>query len=64
MQKEIYHSIEKTEKIKYLKKVESLIQDMLEISNNGISQFNDEDLLILCGLIRDCAFKIKKKLKN
>ncbi|GAB6163581.1 hypothetical protein JCM12298_27410 [Desulfothermus naphthae] len=64
MHKEIYHSIEKKEKIKYLKKVEALIQDMLEISNNGISKFNDEDLLILCGLIRDCAFKIKKKLKN
>ena len=46
----------------YLEQVNKLIKDMLALSNMGIKEFKGNDFLVLCGVIRDSAFKIKKAL--
>ncbi len=50
--------------LEYLNKVEMLVNEMLELSNKGIKEFNQNDFLVLCGVIRDCAFKIKNNLNK
>ncbi|GAB6886947.1 hypothetical protein JCM13304A_04450 [Desulfothermus okinawensis JCM 13304] len=64
MEKNNNQLVDEREKLDYIYQVEKLIKNMLDLSNKGINKFNNEDLLILCGLIRDCAFRIKKKLKD
>ncbi len=54
----------KKRQIEYIEKVEELILKMLNLSNKGINKFNNKDILSLCGLIRDCAFRIKKDITN
>jgi len=47
---------------KYLEQVNELIKNMLALSNMGIKEFKGNDFLVLCGVIRDSAFNIKKTL--
>jgi hypothetical protein len=51
---------EKNEEKEYLKEVLSLVDRMIELSNKGIREVGNTKYLVLCGMIRDCAFKIKK----
>ncbi len=56
--------IAEKEKKGYLAAVEELVKMMLNLSNKGINKFNDKEMIMLCGIIRDCAFKIKKNIKK
>ncbi len=56
--------IAKNKKNNYLEEVENLIEMMISLSNKGMKEIKSDDFLVLCGIIRDCAFKIKKTLKK
>lgn len=64
MEKNNNQVVDEKEKKAYIDDVEKMIKNMLDLSNKGINKFNDKNMLILCGLIRDCAFRIKKKIKD
>ncbi len=51
-------------KIEYLERIERLVEDMIFLSNLGIKENSGSDYLVLCGTIRDCAFKIRKMLNE
>jgi hypothetical protein len=41
-----------------------LSEGMLRIANRGMQDCNEDDCIILYGAIRDCAYRIKRLVKD
>ena len=41
-----------------------LSEGMLRIANRGMQDCNEDDCIILYGAIRDCAYRIKRLIKD
>ena len=58
--RDIKRSPSLSEEREYLLQALKLVEEMMELSKRGTRFASDNGCLILYGVIRDCAFKIKK----
>ncbi len=55
---------EKQKEDYYLEQVDKLANEMLHLSYQGLKELKKNKHLVICGLLRDFAFKMKQILKE